>query len=165
MLTIFRSFCRKVYHPLWLKWLKFKKWVYSIHVNNSCLRSLLFLIYTKEILFIIVCLVFNEIASLKWILCSQLYHLSTSEAVEFLDRFLAMNPDSRYMNMKSSIIDYISFSHNALKLNFLNFACSGCVNYQDFIRVLRLKHSRLSENVSKQITSIFFITITLFVLF
>ncbi|KAJ0914248.1 putative plasmalogen synthase [Helianthus annuus] len=48
----------------------------------------------------------------------KLYHLSSSEAVDFLERFLAMNPDS-----------------------------SGCVNYQDFIRVLRLKHSRLSENI------------------
>ncbi|KAI3741257.1 hypothetical protein L1987_58928 [Smallanthus sonchifolius] len=48
----------------------------------------------------------------------KLYHLSSSEAVEFLERFLAMNPDS-----------------------------SGCVKYQDFIRVLRLKHSPLSENI------------------
>ncbi|KAD3069174.1 hypothetical protein E3N88_37054 [Mikania micrantha] len=48
----------------------------------------------------------------------KLYHLSSSEAVDFLERFLAMNPDS-----------------------------SGCVQYQDFIRVLRLKHSRLSENI------------------
>ncbi|KAI7748615.1 hypothetical protein M8C21_012415 [Ambrosia artemisiifolia] len=48
----------------------------------------------------------------------KLYHLSSSEAVDFLERFLAMNPDS-----------------------------SGCVKYQDFIRVLRLKHSRLSENI------------------
>ncbi|KAK9056219.1 hypothetical protein SSX86_027309 [Deinandra increscens subsp. villosa] len=48
----------------------------------------------------------------------KLYHLSSSEAVDFLERFLAMNPDS-----------------------------SGCVTYQDFIRVLRLKHSLLSENI------------------
>ncbi|KAI7742044.1 hypothetical protein M8C21_030050, partial [Ambrosia artemisiifolia] len=48
----------------------------------------------------------------------KLYHLSSSEAVGFLERFLAMNPDS-----------------------------SGCVQYQDFIRVLRLKHSHLSEHI------------------
>ncbi|KAI3800486.1 hypothetical protein L1987_28577 [Smallanthus sonchifolius] len=48
----------------------------------------------------------------------KLYHLSSSEAVDFLERFLAMNPDS-----------------------------SGCVEYRDFIRVLRLKHSPLSENI------------------
>ncbi|GJY62958.1 lysophospholipid acyltransferase LPEAT2-like protein [Tanacetum coccineum] len=45
-------------------------------------------------------------------------HLSSAEAVEFLETFLTMNPDS-----------------------------SGCVKYQDFIRVLRLKPSRLSENI------------------
>ncbi|KAF5811695.1 putative plasmalogen synthase [Helianthus annuus] len=48
----------------------------------------------------------------------KLYQLSSSEAVAFLGRFLAMNPDS-----------------------------SGFVQYQDFIRVLRLKHSRLSEQI------------------
>ncbi|XP_076908264.1 lysophospholipid acyltransferase LPEAT2-like [Bidens hawaiensis] len=48
----------------------------------------------------------------------KLYHLSSSEAVDFLEQFLGMNPDS-----------------------------SGCVKYQDFIRVLRLKHSPLSENI------------------
>ncbi|XP_071717800.1 lysophospholipid acyltransferase LPEAT2-like isoform X2 [Rutidosis leptorrhynchoides] len=48
----------------------------------------------------------------------KLCHLTTSEAVDFLDRFLAMKPDS-----------------------------SGCVNYQDFTSVLRLKPSILSENI------------------
>ncbi|CAH1448021.1 lysophospholipid acyltransferase LPEAT2 [Lactuca sativa] len=48
----------------------------------------------------------------------KLCHLSSSEAVEFLDRFLAMNPDS-----------------------------SGCVNMEDFMRVLRLKPSSLSTKI------------------
>nr|XP_043620677.1 lysophospholipid acyltransferase LPEAT2 [Erigeron canadensis] len=52
----------------------------------------------------------------------KLCQLSSSEAVDFLERFLGMNPDS-----------------------------SGCVTYQDFIRVLRLKSSSLSENIFRLI--------------
>ncbi|XP_076950328.1 lysophospholipid acyltransferase LPEAT2-like [Bidens hawaiensis] len=48
----------------------------------------------------------------------QLYHLSSSDALDFLDRFLAMNPDS-----------------------------SGSVKFQDFSRVLRLKPCNLSQKM------------------
>ncbi|KAJ0642086.1 putative plasmalogen synthase [Helianthus annuus] len=48
----------------------------------------------------------------------QLFHLSSSDALDFLDRFLAMNPDS-----------------------------SGTVNFQDFSRVLRLKACNLSHKM------------------
>lgn len=33
---------------------------------------------------------------IKEILCFQLFHISSTEAVDFLDKFLAMNPDPRY---------------------------------------------------------------------
>ncbi|XP_076954531.1 lysophospholipid acyltransferase LPEAT2-like [Bidens hawaiensis] len=48
----------------------------------------------------------------------QLYHLNSSDALDFLDRFLAMNPDS-----------------------------SGSVKFQDFLRVLRLKPCSLSQKM------------------
>ncbi|KAL7605759.1 hypothetical protein Lser_V15G15853 [Lactuca serriola] len=48
----------------------------------------------------------------------QLFHLSSSDALDLLDRFLAMNPDS-----------------------------SGNVKIQDFLRVLRLKRCGLSEKM------------------
>lgn len=48
----------------------------------------------------------------------QLYHLSSSDALDFLDKFLSMNPDS-----------------------------SGNVKFQDFLRVLRLKPCALSEKM------------------
>ncbi|KAK2353897.1 lysophospholipid acyltransferase LPEAT1 [Trifolium repens] len=47
-----------------------------------------------------------------------LFHISSLEAVDFLDKFLAMNPDS-----------------------------SGCVQYRDFLSVLRLKACPLSEKI------------------
>ncbi|KAK9051426.1 hypothetical protein SSX86_028053 [Deinandra increscens subsp. villosa] len=48
----------------------------------------------------------------------QLFHLSSSDALDFLDKFLAMNPDS-----------------------------SGNVRFQDFLRVLRLKPCTLSQKM------------------
>ncbi|KAK8487273.1 hypothetical protein V6N13_093452 [Hibiscus sabdariffa] len=47
-----------------------------------------------------------------------LFHLSSLEAVDFLDKFLSMNPDT-----------------------------SGCVKLHDFLRVLRLKACKLSEEI------------------
>ncbi|XWS45988.1 hypothetical protein CRYUN_Cryun14cG0026400 [Craigia yunnanensis] len=47
-----------------------------------------------------------------------LYHISSLEAVDFLDKFLSMNPDT-----------------------------SGCVKLQDFLRVLQLKACTLSEEI------------------
>ncbi|XP_028065215.1 lysophospholipid acyltransferase LPEAT2-like [Camellia sinensis] len=57
---------------------------------------------------------------MNWImsLVCQAFHLSSSEAVDFLDTFLSMNPDS-----------------------------SGEVKIHDFFRVLRLKACNLSEKI------------------
>lgn len=45
------------------------------------------------------------------ILCflyDQLFHMSSSDALDFLDRFLAMNPDSRYVTV---LYQWNAFSH------------------------------------------------------
>lgn len=59
----------------------------------------------------------------------------------------------------------IFLSSRCVKIQLLAFCFSGCVKYQDFIRVLRLKHSPLSENVSKQTTPAFFIIYFFFFIF
>ncbi|CAL5382856.1 unnamed protein product [Camellia sinensis] len=63
------------------------------------------------------------------------FHLSSSEAVDFLDTFLSMNPDSRLLCCLLVTLDNPAV------------AVRGEVKIHDFFRVLRLKACNLSEKI------------------
>ncbi|KAE8722168.1 Lysophospholipid acyltransferase LPEAT2 [Hibiscus syriacus] len=91
-----------------------RPWNYMVEMARieSVSRALkLFSLETYLILF-----VFYE--KLDLTLSTLLFQISSLEAVDFLDKFLSMNPDT-----------------------------SGCVKLNDFLRVLRLKACKLSEEI------------------